>query len=194
MIMCVVYGTYTWDVVVGTDAFLQQAVPDLPGEDAGALPLVGGDLGDDLGGGDPRLAAADGSRPYRARLVVAAEYLGHAAVGHLEDARDVAGTRARVRQLDDLLAGRVRQRPPADEHAAQLVDAAVTWGTAPWGERGGPAGRPARRARAPTSWDGGQVGGRRAEPNRRDRPTAARGYTLERPLWDGSAFTHYVDA
>lgn len=36
-----------------------------------------------------------------------AEYLGDTAVGDLEDARDVARPRPRVRQLHDLLAGRV---------------------------------------------------------------------------------------
>ena len=40
--------------------------------------------------------------------------------------RDVAGPHSVVRQLDDPLADDVGQRPPVDEHAAQLVHAAVT--------------------------------------------------------------------
>lgn len=55
-----------------------------------------------------------------------AQDLADTAIGHLQDARDVARTRSRMGQLDDLLARRVGQRTTADEHAAQLIDAAVT--------------------------------------------------------------------
>lgn len=54
-----------------------------------------------------------------------AEDLGDAAVGHLQDAGDVARSGSRVRQLHDLLSRGVWQGPPAHEHAAQLVHAAV---------------------------------------------------------------------
>ncbi len=45
---------------------------------------------------------------------------------HLQNAGDVAGPRAGVRQLDDSLPGGVGQRPPVHEHAAQLVHSRVT--------------------------------------------------------------------
>ncbi|GIY21057.1 hypothetical protein CDAR_42161 [Caerostris darwini] len=68
--------------------------------------------------------------PYRSgfdgsRLIVPAQYLGDAAVGDLEDARDVARTGAAVRQFHDLLSRGIWQGPPVHVHAAQLVDTAV---------------------------------------------------------------------
>lgn len=54
-----------------------------------------------------------------------AEYLGHATVGDLQYARYVARPGSGVRQLDDLLPRRVRQRATVHVHPAQLVDAAV---------------------------------------------------------------------
>ena len=44
---------------------------------------------------------------------------------HLQNARDVAGTRAAVREFDDLCARRVRQRATVHERAAELVHAVV---------------------------------------------------------------------
>lgn len=76
--------THTGDVVVGADAFRQQSVADLPREDRRTLPLVLRDFGDHLRRGDPGFAAADRSRSYGARLIVSAEDLAHAAVGHLD--------------------------------------------------------------------------------------------------------------
>ena len=58
-----------------------------------------------------------------------AEYFGDAAVGHLEDAGNVARARSRVGQFDDLLPRRVGQRTAVDVDASQLVDAAVTYMT-----------------------------------------------------------------
>ena len=55
------------------------------------------------------------------------EYFWDASVGDLEDARNVAWPRTRMGQLDDLLAGRVRQRSPVDVDSTQLVDAAMPW-------------------------------------------------------------------
>ncbi|OXU24032.1 hypothetical protein TSAR_005936 [Trichomalopsis sarcophagae] len=62
--------THAGDVVVGADALLEKTVPDFPGEDRGTLALVEGYLADYLGGGHSGLAATDGPRPYRARLVL----------------------------------------------------------------------------------------------------------------------------
>jgi len=103
-----VSGTHAWDVVLVTHGLREQSVADLPREDGRTLALVLGDLLHDLGRGDSRLTAADGAGPNRPRLVVAAEDLAHAAVGHLQDAGDVAGPGAAVGELDDTLTGRVR--------------------------------------------------------------------------------------
>ena len=54
--------TYTGHVVGIAAALRQQPVPDLPGEDAGALPLVVADLVNHRGGRHPGLRAADGAR------------------------------------------------------------------------------------------------------------------------------------
>lgn len=63
---------------------------------------------------------------WRGKTYSPAEYFGHASVGHLQYAGYVAGPGTRMRELDDLLPGRVRQWAPVDVHPAQLVDAAVT--------------------------------------------------------------------
>jgi hypothetical protein len=55
------------------------------------------------------------------------EYFWDASVGDLEDAGNVAWPRTRMGQLDDLLAGRIRQRSPVDVDSTQLVDAAMPW-------------------------------------------------------------------
>ena len=47
---------------------------------------------------------------------------------HLQDSGDVARPRAAVREFHDLLPRGVGQRPPVDEHPAELVHAAVTCG------------------------------------------------------------------
>ena len=70
--------------------------------------------------------AADDSGANAARLLVAVEDLGDAAVGDAQLARDDARPHARRRQLDDLQPDVVGQRAAVDEHAAQLVDAALT--------------------------------------------------------------------
>ena len=120
-----VSGTHTGDVVLVAHGLREQSVADLPREDGRTLALVLGNLLHDLGRGDSRLTAADGAGPDRARLVVAAEDLAHAAVRHLQDAGDVTGPGAAVCELHDPLTGRVRQRTAVDEHTAQLVDTAV---------------------------------------------------------------------
>ena len=69
--------------------------------------------------------AADLTQPIL-HLFLPGEDLGDASVADPELPGDVAGAHAVVRQLDDPLADDVGQRPPVDEHAAQLVHAAVT--------------------------------------------------------------------
>ena len=112
-------------VVLVADELVEQSVAYLPGEYWRTLALVRGDFVHDVRGGDARLAATDGARLYAARLVVAAEDFAHTPVGHLKHAADVAGARALMRQLDDLLTCAVGQRSTVDEDAAELVDAAV---------------------------------------------------------------------
>ena len=63
--------------------------------------------------------------PLNGRVYRPAEYLRHASVADLEDARYVAGPCARVGQLDDLLPRGVGQGPAVHVDAAELVDAAV---------------------------------------------------------------------
>lgn len=65
-------GTHAGDVVVRADALGEKPVPDLPGEDRGALALVVRDLGDHVRRRHPGLGAADGPGLDGARLVVPA--------------------------------------------------------------------------------------------------------------------------
>lgn len=99
----------------------QQPVPDLPGEDARVPLLVVPDALHHGGGGDPRLAAADGPRQDGAGLVVASQDLGNAAVRDPQLAADVAGPHTELRQLHDPQAHRVRQRAAVHEHPAELI-------------------------------------------------------------------------
>ena len=72
----------------------------------------------------PRPAQHSGSDA--ARLLVAVEDLGDAAVGHAQLARDDARTDAGRRQFDDLQTDVVGQRTAIDEHSAQLIHAPLT--------------------------------------------------------------------
>ena len=78
-------------------------------------------------GGHARFAPADGPGTDAAGLVVPPEDLGNAPVGYLEDAWDIAGPRAAVGELDDLLAGGVGQGTAVHEDATELVDATVPY-------------------------------------------------------------------
>ena len=73
-------GAHRGHVVLVTHAVRQQAVPYLPGEDAGVSLLVGPDVLHHGGGGDSRLAAPNGSWQDRACLIVARQDLADAAV------------------------------------------------------------------------------------------------------------------
>lgn len=53
------------------------------------------------------------------------EDLGNASVGDLEDPRDIAGPRAGVGQLDNLLPRRVGQWPAVDVNSSELIYAAM---------------------------------------------------------------------
>lgn len=70
---------------------VQEAVPDLPGEDPRIFLLEVLDVGHHFGGGHPRFGASDGAREDAARLVVPGQDLGDAAVGHPQLPADVAG-------------------------------------------------------------------------------------------------------
>ena len=62
--------THAGHVVVAADAVREEPIPDLPGKDGGALPLILGDALHHVGGGHPRLGAADGAGLDRTGLVV----------------------------------------------------------------------------------------------------------------------------
>ena len=66
-------STHTGHVVGVADSLAEETVPDLPGEDAGTLPLVVGDLVHHARRRHARLRTADGTRLDRARLVIPTE-------------------------------------------------------------------------------------------------------------------------
>lgn len=108
--------------------YLDEPVSDLPRKHAGIVLFIVVDLFLDVRRGYLRLGPADDAGPDGAGLLVPVEDLGDAAVGHAELPRDHAGAHARRRHLHDLEADVVGQRPPVDEHAAQLVHAALSCG------------------------------------------------------------------
>ena len=73
----------------------------------------------------PGLAAPDGPGADGAGLLIPTEDLGHAAVRDAQLSRDDAGSDAVVGHLDYLVSDVVGQRPPVDEHSAELVDPAL---------------------------------------------------------------------
>lgn len=114
-----------WNVVLVTDAVGQQPVADLPREDPGVLVLELLDVGHHLWRGDARLAATNGAGQDGAGLVIASQYLGHAAMGHAQLPGDVARPNPQLRQLHDAQPHGVGQRPSVHEHSSQLVDLAI---------------------------------------------------------------------
>ena len=66
-------STYTGHVVGIADSLRQQPVPDLPGEDAGALALVVWHLVDHARGRHAGLGAADGAGLDRPGLVISVQ-------------------------------------------------------------------------------------------------------------------------
>ena len=109
------------------DAFGDELLLDLPGEHGRIEALEVGYRVDYIRSGHLGLGAADDARLYRARLVVSSEYLAHAAVRDAQLTRYVARSHALLGQLDNPVPDRVRQWTPVDEHAAQLIDATVTY-------------------------------------------------------------------
>lgn len=81
----------------------------------------------------PGFAASDGARADGAGLLVSTQDLGHTTVRHSQLSRDYARSNAVVGHLHDLVSDVIRQRPPVDEHAAELVDP-------PLAQRGGHCG------------------------------------------------------
>ncbi len=69
---------------------------------------------------------SDHSGADAARLLVAVEDLGHAAVGHAQLAGDDTRPDTGSGQFDDLEADVIGQRASVDEHAAQLIHSALT--------------------------------------------------------------------
>ena len=68
-----VYRAHGGDIVLITDVVLEETVSDLPGEYARVLLLIVLDLGDHVGRGHLRLAAADHTRLNGAGFVVSEE-------------------------------------------------------------------------------------------------------------------------
>lgn len=71
-------------------------------------------------------AASYGPGSDGAGLLVPAQDLGHAAVGHPQLPGDDARPDAVVRHLHDLVSDVVGQRPAVDEDSPELVDSALT--------------------------------------------------------------------
>ena len=102
-------------------------VSDLPREDAVVVVTVLLDATLDVGAERVfRPGPSDHSGADAARLLVAVEDLGHAAVGHSQLTGDDTRPDTGGGQFDDLEADVIGQRAAVDEHSAQLIDAALT--------------------------------------------------------------------
>ena len=82
------------------------------------------------------LAAADGPGPDGPGLLVAAENLGDASVGHTQLAGDDTGPNAMVGHLHYLVADVVRQGSPIDEDPTKLIDPALAQRGGHWRRKG----------------------------------------------------------
>lgn len=100
-------------------------VANLPTEDARILAAIVCDAALDSGGGNSRFATADDTGADGARLLVTVEDLTDATVWHPKLPWDDARTHTARSQFDDLEPDLIRERTPVDEHATQLVDAAL---------------------------------------------------------------------
>lgn len=78
------------------------------------------------------LAASDGPRPDGARLLVPAEDLGDAAVGHPQLTGDDARPDAVMSHLHDFVADVVGQGSAVDEDPAELVDPTLSQRSGDW--------------------------------------------------------------
>ena len=110
-------GADAGDSAPVADILLEQAVADLPREDAAVLFLVVLDAFLDLWRGDARLGAADDAGPDGAGLLVALQDLADAAVAHPQLPADHTGPDALSRHLHDLQADMVGQGTTIDENA-----------------------------------------------------------------------------
>lgn len=108
-------------IVLVAHAIGQQAIPDLPGEDARIPLFVGPDMFYHRGGGDPRLAASDSPREDGAGLVVASQDFADTAVGNAELPADVARPDTQLRQFHNPQPDGIGQGSPVDKHPPELV-------------------------------------------------------------------------
>ncbi len=117
--------TYARYIILVANSLRQKPVSDFPGKNWGAFAFVDGNFVDHLWGGHSGFAATNGPGSNRPGLIVAAQYFGYTAVGHLKDPGYVTGSCTTVSELYNPLPGRIRQRTSVDEHAAELVDTTV---------------------------------------------------------------------
>ena len=112
---------------VDKSQYLNQFVTNLPGEHVGVVAAIVIDFVLDFVVGRFGLGAADDARTDAARLLVAVQDLGDAAVRNAQLAGNNAGTDAGRGQFDDLQSNVVGQRSAVDEHAAQLIDTTLAY-------------------------------------------------------------------
>ena len=117
---------YTGYVILVANILIEESIPYFPREYGWTFALVVGNPLNNVRSGHSRLAPADRSWLDAARLVIAAEYLTHASVRDLKHSANVARSGALMRELDNLLTGRVGQWTTVDEDAAKLVHSTMT--------------------------------------------------------------------
>jgi len=119
-------GGNTGHIISIADSLGQESVSDLPGEDAGALSLVVGDLVHHSRSSHTRLGSSDSSGLDGPCLVISSKYFRNATIGDLEDSGDVARSGSLMSEFNNLLSSGVRQWSPIDIHSSQLIDPTVT--------------------------------------------------------------------
>ena len=120
--------------------YFDETISNFPRENIGIVPtvvvhlalyLIASTRRSRTSGGTWRAAlwfrSSDDSRADTARLLVAIEDLGHAAMRDAQLPRDDARTDTRRRQFDDLQADVIRKRPTVDKDSAKLINTTLSY-------------------------------------------------------------------
>lgn len=119
-------GTDAWSVFPITNAFLDEAIANLPRKDGGVLLLVLHNFGHNWRRGNLWLAPAYRSRTNRSCFVEPAQDFADAAVWHQKSPRNFARSDTTCGKLHDSMTNVIREGPTVHERSSELIYPTVT--------------------------------------------------------------------